>query len=176
SVVSPALVFFEPLGLPGGSGSWSNMPRNLSGRCCFRLARQAAQVACSRTRPVFRLRAQAGRGRRQLHGTGDQFHELNPTLPRRIALPKPGARLRIATSVSRNKPDSNLRPSNFLKLLACLGLLLRESAIREALQLVMKNRVVLITGAKGGLGTFVTQKFLSEGDTVVGASRSMSAQ
>ncbi len=57
-----------------------------------------------------------------------------------------------------------------------MGLLLRESAIREALQLVMKNRVVLITGAKGGLGTFVTQKFLSEGDTVVGASRSISAQ
>jgi NAD(P)-dependent dehydrogenase (short-subunit alcohol dehydrogenase family) len=40
----------------------------------------------------------------------------------------------------------------------------------------MKNRVVLITGAKGGLGTFITQKFLSEGATVIGASRSISAQ
>ena len=40
----------------------------------------------------------------------------------------------------------------------------------------MNNRVVLITGAKGGLGTFITQKFLSEGATVLGASRHISQQ
>jgi NAD(P)-dependent dehydrogenase (short-subunit alcohol dehydrogenase family) len=37
----------------------------------------------------------------------------------------------------------------------------------------MSGKVVVITGAKGGLGSFVTQKFLSAGDTVVGASRSI---
>src|SRR5215475_5737265 len=36
------------------------------------------------------------------------------------------------------------------------------------------KRVVLITGAKGGLGSFVTQAFLGTGATVVGASRSIS--
>jgi len=35
------------------------------------------------------------------------------------------------------------------------------------------NRVVLITGAKGGLGSYVTQAFLRTGATVVGASRSI---
>ncbi|MCI0365202.1 MAG: SDR family oxidoreductase, partial [Phycisphaerales bacterium] len=35
--------------------------------------------------------------------------------------------------------------------------------------------IVLITGAKGGLGTFVTQAFLDSGATVVGVSRSISA-
>src|SRR6516162_2222028 len=35
------------------------------------------------------------------------------------------------------------------------------------------NRVVLITGAKGGLGTFVTEAFLATGDTVVGTSKSI---
>src|SRR5438876_11705126 len=40
----------------------------------------------------------------------------------------------------------------------------------------LKNKVVLITGAKGGLGSFITQAFLSTGATVVGASRSISAQ
>ena len=39
-----------------------------------------------------------------------------------------------------------------------------------------KNKLVLITGAKGGLGSFITQAFLSTGATVVGASRSISAQ
>jgi NAD(P)-dependent dehydrogenase (short-subunit alcohol dehydrogenase family) len=37
----------------------------------------------------------------------------------------------------------------------------------------MKNRVVLVTGAKGGLGTFVTEGFLKQGATVIGASRSI---
>jgi NAD(P)-dependent dehydrogenase (short-subunit alcohol dehydrogenase family) len=37
----------------------------------------------------------------------------------------------------------------------------------------MDRKVVLITGAKGGLGTFVTNKFLSSGATVVGISRSI---
>jgi len=40
----------------------------------------------------------------------------------------------------------------------------------------MKDRVVLITGAKGGLGSFVTQRFLATGATVVGASRSISKE
>jgi NAD(P)-dependent dehydrogenase (short-subunit alcohol dehydrogenase family) len=38
------------------------------------------------------------------------------------------------------------------------------------------RRVVLITGAKGGLGSFVTQRFLATGVTVVGASRSIAAE
>jgi NAD(P)-dependent dehydrogenase (short-subunit alcohol dehydrogenase family) len=38
----------------------------------------------------------------------------------------------------------------------------------------MKDKVVLITGAKGGLGTHVTQRFLATGATVVGISRSIS--
>jgi NAD(P)-dependent dehydrogenase (short-subunit alcohol dehydrogenase family) len=37
----------------------------------------------------------------------------------------------------------------------------------------MAGRIVVITGAKGGLGTFITQKFLAAGETVVGASRSI---
>ena len=40
----------------------------------------------------------------------------------------------------------------------------------------MKDRVVLITGAKGGLGSFVTQRFLTTGATVVGTSRSISKE
>src|SRR6516165_5959029 len=35
------------------------------------------------------------------------------------------------------------------------------------------NRIVLITGAKGGLGSFVTEAFLAAGDTVVGTSKSI---
>ena len=35
------------------------------------------------------------------------------------------------------------------------------------------DRIVLITGATGGLGSFVTQAFLAAGDTVVGTSRSI---
>jgi NAD(P)-dependent dehydrogenase (short-subunit alcohol dehydrogenase family) len=38
----------------------------------------------------------------------------------------------------------------------------------------MNNKVVLITGAKGGLGSFVSQRFLAAGATVVGTSRSIS--
>lgn len=40
----------------------------------------------------------------------------------------------------------------------------------------MPNRIVLITGAKGGLGTFVTKLFLATGATVVGASRTISRE
>jgi NAD(P)-dependent dehydrogenase (short-subunit alcohol dehydrogenase family) len=40
----------------------------------------------------------------------------------------------------------------------------------------MKDRVVLITGAKGGLGSFVTQRFLSAGAKVIGSSRSISQE
>src|SRR5712692_4835220 len=38
----------------------------------------------------------------------------------------------------------------------------------------MNNKVVLITGAKGGLGSSVTQRFLATGATVVGTSRTIS--
>src|SRR6266404_2827316 len=38
----------------------------------------------------------------------------------------------------------------------------------------MSDRVVLITGARGGPGTFVTQRFLATGATVVGTARSIS--
>ena len=38
----------------------------------------------------------------------------------------------------------------------------------------MEGKVVLITGAKGGLGSSVTQRFLNAGATVVGTSRSIS--
>ena len=40
----------------------------------------------------------------------------------------------------------------------------------------MKDRVVLITGAKGGLGSFVTQKFLGTDATVIGSSRNISQE
>ena len=40
----------------------------------------------------------------------------------------------------------------------------------------MKERLVFITGAKGGLGSFITRRFLETGATVVGASRSISQQ
>src|SRR5258708_34637910 len=35
----------------------------------------------------------------------------------------------------------------------------------------MKGKVVLVTGANAGLGTYVTQAFLDAGATVVGTSR-----
>lgn len=40
----------------------------------------------------------------------------------------------------------------------------------------MKDKVVLITGAKGGLGSFVTRRFLSAGAQVIGSSRSISQE
>ena len=40
----------------------------------------------------------------------------------------------------------------------------------------MKEKVVFITGAKGGLGSFITRRFLQTDATVVGASRSISQQ
>lgn len=40
----------------------------------------------------------------------------------------------------------------------------------------MPNKVVFITGAKGGLGSLVTRRFLSGGATVVGASRSITKE
>jgi NAD(P)-dependent dehydrogenase (short-subunit alcohol dehydrogenase family) len=40
----------------------------------------------------------------------------------------------------------------------------------------MRNRVVFITGAKGGLESFITRRFLETGANVVGASRSISQQ
>src|SRR5215469_9782124 len=38
----------------------------------------------------------------------------------------------------------------------------------------MRDKVVLITGAKGGLGSLVTRRFLSAGAKVIGSSRSIS--
>ena len=40
----------------------------------------------------------------------------------------------------------------------------------------MRDRVVFITGAKGGLGSYITRRFLQTEATVVGASRSISQQ
>jgi NAD(P)-dependent dehydrogenase (short-subunit alcohol dehydrogenase family) len=40
----------------------------------------------------------------------------------------------------------------------------------------MSDRVVFITGAKGGLGSFITERLLATGARVVGASRSISQQ
>jgi NAD(P)-dependent dehydrogenase (short-subunit alcohol dehydrogenase family) len=40
----------------------------------------------------------------------------------------------------------------------------------------MSDRVIFITGAKGGLGSFITKRFLATGATVVGASRSIAQQ
>jgi len=40
----------------------------------------------------------------------------------------------------------------------------------------MSEKVIFITGAKGGLGSFITQRFLATGAKVVGASRSISQQ
>ena len=40
--------------------------------------------------------------------------------------------------------------------------------------MMLNGKVVLITGAKGGLGNFVTQEFLNAGAVVVGTSRSIS--
>jgi NAD(P)-dependent dehydrogenase (short-subunit alcohol dehydrogenase family) len=37
------------------------------------------------------------------------------------------------------------------------------------------SRIVIVTGANGALGSFVTRKFLANGDTVVGASRAIQA-
>jgi NAD(P)-dependent dehydrogenase (short-subunit alcohol dehydrogenase family) len=37
----------------------------------------------------------------------------------------------------------------------------------------VNDKVIFVTGAKGGLGTFVTQRFLSAGAVVAGASRSI---
>jgi NAD(P)-dependent dehydrogenase (short-subunit alcohol dehydrogenase family) len=39
----------------------------------------------------------------------------------------------------------------------------------------LDKRIVLVTGAKGGLGTSITKAFLKTGATVVGASRSIAA-
>ena len=40
----------------------------------------------------------------------------------------------------------------------------------------MRDRVIFITGATGGLGSYITRRFLQTGATVVGASRSISQQ
>src|SRR2546425_11500511 len=40
----------------------------------------------------------------------------------------------------------------------------------------MKDKIVFITGAKGGLGSFVTRRFLAAGATGVGTSPSISKE
>src|SRR6185369_14451882 len=40
---------------------------------------------------------------------------------------------------------------------------------------LLDNKVAMITGAKGGLGNFVTEAFLAAGATVAGVSRSTQA-
>jgi NAD(P)-dependent dehydrogenase (short-subunit alcohol dehydrogenase family) len=40
---------------------------------------------------------------------------------------------------------------------------------------LLENRITLITGAKGGLGSFVTEAFLAAGAKVIGVSRSIQA-
>jgi len=40
----------------------------------------------------------------------------------------------------------------------------------------MPDRIIFITGANGGLGTFVTRRFLATGATVVGASQKISKE
>jgi NAD(P)-dependent dehydrogenase (short-subunit alcohol dehydrogenase family) len=39
----------------------------------------------------------------------------------------------------------------------------------------LEGKIVLVTGAKGGLGTFVTESFLAAGARVIGVSRSIQA-
>ena len=39
----------------------------------------------------------------------------------------------------------------------------------------LEGKIALITGAKGGLGSFVTEAFLAAGAEVVGVSRSIQA-
>lgn len=39
----------------------------------------------------------------------------------------------------------------------------------------MNQKIVFITGAKGGLGSIITESFLQQGATVIGASRNISA-
>jgi NAD(P)-dependent dehydrogenase (short-subunit alcohol dehydrogenase family) len=46
---------------------------------------------------------------------------------------------------------------------------------KQRRRFVFEGKVVVITGAKGGLGTYVTRDFLNAGATVVGVSRSISA-
>src|SRR4051794_39936320 len=41
--------------------------------------------------------------------------------------------------------------------------------------MILENKTILITGAKGGLGTFVTNAFLDAGARVIGVSRSIGA-
>src|SRR5262249_10088325 len=50
----------------------------------------------------------------------------------------------------------------------------RKHPVMEPIE-PLNKRIVLITGAKGGLGSFITQAFLGTSATVVGASRSIAA-
>lgn len=59
-----------------------------------------------------------------------------------------------------------------MKLFFCTKLSTMET-ISEATIVPMNSRVAFITGAKGGVGSFVTEAFLAKGVTVVGASRSI---
>src|SRR4051794_33585971 len=41
---------------------------------------------------------------------------------------------------------------------------------------LLEGKVVIVTGAKGGLGTFVTEAFLAAGARVIGVSRSINQE
>lgn len=59
---------------------------------------------------------------------------------------------------------------------ACVTLVLWESTLIEDVEMIpFDNKTALVTGAKGGLGTFVTKTFLAAGANVVGVSRSIQA-
>src|SRR4030088_718408 len=57
-----------------------------------------------------------------------------------------------------------------------MGVCVERQASRLSRAFTMTDKVVFITGAKGGLGSVVTERFLATGATVVGASRSISQQ
>src|SRR5262249_47770002 len=68
-------------------------------------------------------------------------------------------------------------PINFFSCIETFdshGTLTDKRAFRERLVL-MKDKVVFVTGANGGLGTSVTSAFLQQGARVIGASRQITA-
>jgi NAD(P)-dependent dehydrogenase (short-subunit alcohol dehydrogenase family) len=64
----------------------------------------------------------------------------------------------------------------FWAQLCYFRLISHDGTPKEGLHKPVKDKVVFITGAKGGLGTFVTQRFLTTGATVVGASLRISKE
>jgi len=52
----------------------------------------------------------------------------------------------------------------------------RFGAVNFKVENAMKNKVVLITGANGGLGSSITRSFLAAGAAVTGVSNKISAE